>query len=82
MTKIDGATLRAAAADIDIFARELVGAPLWPHQLDLAKSPARIRTVCSGRQAGKSHTLAMLALHTAFAQPGARILIQIGRAHV
>ncbi|EYT65058.1 hypothetical protein H483_0102260 [Dietzia sp. UCD-THP] len=75
MTRIDGATLRAAATDIDVFARELVHAPLWPHQLDLAKSPARIRTVCSGRQAGKSHTLAMLALHTAFAQPGARILI-------
>lgn len=74
-TTIDGATLRAAATDIDVFARELVHAPLWPHQLELAKSPARIRTVCSGRQAGKSHTLAMLALHTAFAQPGARVLI-------
>src|SRR5690625_1557735 len=72
---IDAATRRTAATDIDVFARELVGAPLWAHQLELAQSPARIRTVCSGRQAGKSHTLAMLALHTAFAQPGSRVLI-------
>lgn len=72
---IDVSTLRAAAADIDVFARELVGAPLWPHQLELARDGARIRAVCSGRQAGKSHTLSMLALHTAFSVAGSRVLI-------
>ena len=72
---IDRSTIRAAARDIDVFARELVGAPLWEHQLDLAKNPARIRAVCSGRQAGKSHTLAMLALHEAFSNPDSRTLI-------
>ena len=38
---IDVSTLRAAAADIDVFARELVGAPLWPHQLELARCEIR-----------------------------------------
>lgn len=65
----------AARTDIDVFAREIVGAPLWPHQLEFANSPARIRAVCSGRQAGKSRTLALLALHTAFSQPGSKVLI-------
>lgn len=72
---VDRDVIRAAAADVDVFAREIVGAPLWPHQLELARSDARIRTVCSGRQAGKSRTLALLALHKAFSQPGGRVLV-------
>lgn len=68
-------TISAAVEDIDVFAREIVGAPLWDHQLAVARSDARIRTVCSGRQAGKSRTLALLALHKAFSEAGAKILV-------
>ena len=72
---IDRALIRAARDDIDVFAREIARAPLWPHQLELARSPAKSRAVCSGRQAGKSRTLAVLALHEAFARPGSRTLV-------
>jgi hypothetical protein len=72
---VDRSTIERARADIDVFARELVGEPLWDHQLAIARSPARIRCVCSGRQAGKSRTLALLALHAAFVRPEQRVLI-------
>ncbi|MEZ5151672.1 terminase large subunit domain-containing protein [Rhodococcus zopfii] len=72
---IDRALIRAARDDIDIFAREIARAPLWPHQIELARSPAKIRAVCSGRQAGKSRTLAVLALHQAFSVPGSKTLV-------
>ncbi|MDH6283289.1 terminase large subunit domain-containing protein [Prescottella agglutinans] len=72
---IDRTLIRDARNDIDIFARKIVGAPLWPHQLELAYSPAKIRSVNSGRQAGKSRTLALLALHQAFSVPGSKTLI-------
>ncbi|OZD82917.1 hypothetical protein CH260_12730 [Rhodococcus sp. 05-2256-B2] len=64
-----------ARDDIDIFARELAGRPLWPHQLEVAYNPARIRIMCCGRQAGKSSSVQMIALHTAFAAPNKQILI-------
>ncbi|QXU55218.1 terminase large subunit domain-containing protein [Rhodococcus sp. LW-XY12] len=72
---IDRSLIRAARDDIDVFAREIARAPLWPHQLELARSSAKIRAVCSGRQAGKSRTLAVLALHEAFSRPGSRTLV-------
>ncbi|MFY2790513.1 terminase large subunit domain-containing protein [Rhodococcus sp. MALMAid1271] len=72
---IDKTLIRNARNDIDVFARKIVGRPLWPHQLEVANCPARIRTVVSGRQAGKSSTLAMLALHQAFSVPGSKTLI-------
>jgi hypothetical protein len=74
-TTTDRETLRRCRDDIAVFARHLVGEPLWKHQLKLAKDPARIRVVCSGRQAGKSRTLAMLAVHEAFGRPDRKVLI-------
>jgi len=64
-----------AREDVGLFAELLVGAPLWSHQLDLARSTARIRAVCSGRQSGKTRALAVICLHTAFAGPDRSILI-------
>lgn len=61
--------------EIGTFAERLIGEPLWPHQLDVARSPARFRTLCSGRQIGKSRTLAVIALHHAFTNPESRVLI-------
>lgn len=57
------------------FARILTSEPLWPHQVEVALSPARYRVLCAGRQAGKSRLLAVLALHKAYTQPGSRTLI-------
>ncbi|WP_073387903.1 terminase large subunit domain-containing protein [Jatrophihabitans endophyticus] len=57
------------------FARQLVGEPLWPHQQTVVMSPARTRCMVCGRQAGKSRTLAIIALHTAFTRRGARVLV-------
>ena len=67
--------LARARDDVGVFAEALVGEALWPHQLEVARHPARIRVVCSGRQAGKSRTLAVLALHEAYRAPDRRVLI-------
>jgi len=64
-----------ARADVGYFARVLTGEALWPHQLKLATSVARIVCACIGRQAGKSRTLAVLALWHAFRTPGFRVLV-------
>jgi len=53
------------ALDAGAFADQLLGGPLWQHQLDVARSPARYRVVCAGRQVGKSRGLAVIALHAA-----------------
>ncbi len=65
----------AAVADIGVFAEVLVGEPLWPHQLELARSRARHRCVNAGRQVGKSRTLAIEALHCAFSGADRRVRV-------
>jgi hypothetical protein len=65
----------AARDDVGTFAELLVGAPLWPHQLDLARCDSRIAAVCSGRQSGKTRAIAVMCLHSAFAAPERRVLI-------
>lgn len=72
---IDAALLARARDDVEVFSRALVGEPAWPHQAEVMRSNARIRCICSGRQAGKSRTLALLALHEAFRGPERRVLI-------
>ena len=72
---IDRETVRKARDDIGIFASLLAGQPLWPHQLALATSLARVRCVASGRQSGKTFALAMMALHAGFAVPQRHTLI-------
>lgn len=69
------AVLDEARRDPGVFAEILLGAPLWPHQLDVVASPARYRVICAGRQVGKSRLLATLALHTAFARPNVTVLL-------
>src|SRR5438876_12303 len=72
MAKADLALLRE---DVGAFAEHLVGEPLWPHQLAVATSPARIRCLLAGRQSGKSRTLSIVALHTAFSAPDRHALL-------
>ena len=61
--------------DVGVFAERVLGRPLWPHQLELARHPARYRVVCAGRQVGKSVLLATLALHTAATRRNALVLL-------
>lgn len=65
----------SAATDPGEFAQRLLGAPLWPHQRRLARSPARYRIVCAGRQVGKSRTLAVIALHEAATRRNITVLL-------
>jgi len=61
--------------DPGVFAERLIGERLWPHQLEMAASTARFRSVCAGRQVGKSRTLAVIALHAAFCTAALRVLV-------
>jgi phage FluMu gp28-like protein len=70
-----GADLVRVLRDPLRFAQVLCGAPLWEHQAAVVRSPARYRVLCAGRQAGKSRLFAVMALHRAFTQPGATVLI-------
>lgn len=63
------------ATDPGAFAEQLLGRPLWPHQLDLARSPARYRVACAGRQVGMSSALAVIALHTAATKRNVLVLL-------
>lgn len=75
MTAPSTQTLRRLRDDVAAFAEHVVGEPLWPHQVALAVDLARIRVVCSGRQAGKSRALAVIGLHEAFRAPRRQVLL-------
>lgn len=70
-----GRELIRALRDPVAFAEVLCGAPLWDHQVAVARSAARYRIICAGRQVGKSRLLAVLSLHQAFSKPGSLTLI-------
>lgn len=61
--------------EIGTFAGRLIGEPLWRHQLEIARSPARFRMVLSGRRAGKTRLLAVAALHWAFTRAEQYVLV-------
>jgi len=71
----DRSLLARARADVGVFAEALIGEPLWPHQLAFARSTARTRVACCGRQSGKSRSMAVMALHAAFADPDRLVLV-------
>ncbi len=64
-----------ARRDPAVFAELLVGAPLWPHQLEVARSAARYRLICAGRRSGKTRVFGVLALHTVYSRARAKVLI-------
>ncbi|MBA8964751.1 hypothetical protein JOJ86_006029 [Rhodococcus percolatus] len=57
------------------FAEEILGYPLFDYQAEVARSKARYRNLCCGRQIGKSTVMAVIALHRAFTRPGSEIVI-------
>lgn len=61
--------------DVGVFAERLLGVALFPHQLEAAQSPARYRCLLSGRQAGKSRLLAVLALHEAATRRNRNVML-------
>lgn len=63
------------ATDPGAFAAEVLGQPLWDYQLEFARSAARYRVVCAGRQVGKSTTLATLALFEAATRSNVLVLV-------
>lgn len=67
--------LSGAATDVEAFAERVLARPLWRHQAELLRSPARYRVVAAGRQAGKSATLAVAALHCAATKRNALVLV-------
>lgn len=71
----------AELLDVETFAERVLGRPLWPHQVELARSSARYRVMCAGRQVGKSTLLAVLALHTAATRRGALVLLVSAGEH-
>lgn len=75
MSRISIEDVERARRDPEVFASLLVGAPLWEHQLEVVRSPARYRVLCAGRQVGKSRLFAILGLHQAFAVAGSTVLI-------
>lgn len=66
--------LRAARVDLAAFAR-LCARPLTAWQARALQLERRFTVVVAPRQTGKSRSLALLALHWAFRQPGQRVLI-------
>lgn len=69
---IDGARL---IDDPAYFAERAIGQPLWDYQADFARSTARYRVMCAGRQVGKSRLLAVCALHAAYTKADTCVLI-------
>lgn len=67
--------LRRASTDPGAFGELVLGRPLWAHQLEFARSKARYRVVCAGRQVGKSTGVAVVALHEAATRPGILVLL-------
>lgn len=68
-------TTMADLREVGTFAERLIGEPLWRHQLEIARSPARFRMVLSGRRAGKTRLLAVCALHWAFTRREQYVLV-------
>lgn len=66
--------VQAARDDLGVFA-ELIGLPMEPWQLAEMRSPTWQTILISPRQCGKSRSLSLLAVWTAFRQPKQMILV-------
>lgn len=65
----------AAELDLAAFAERVLRRPLWPHQLEAARSGAFITTVAAARRTGKTVLAEAMAMHVAFSNRGSRVLI-------
>jgi hypothetical protein len=74
-TAADLARELLCALDPAVFAAEKLGHPLDPWQAEMVRSSAPQMLVNVSRQAGKSTTAAVLALHVAIYRPGSLVLL-------
>ena len=65
----------ATELDLAAFAERVLRRPLWPHQLEAARSGAFITTVAAARRTGKTVLAEAMAMHVAFSNRGSRVLI-------
>lgn len=75
MSNLSVADVDRARRDPVVFADLLLHQPLWGHQVDVVRSPARYRVLCAGRRAGKTRVFGTLALHRMFSRPGSKVMI-------
>src|SRR6516162_6189454 len=59
----------------DLFCKDRLGFTPDPWQAKLLRSRSKQVILCTGRQVGKSTTVAAMALHTCLYQPGALVLV-------
>jgi hypothetical protein len=67
--------LDEARRDPLVFARLVIGEPLWAHQEAVVRSSAVYRVICAGRRAGKTRVFGTLALHQGVAVQESQVLI-------
>jgi len=61
-------------SDLAAFSRRALGRELWDHQLEAARSEAFITTIAAARRTGKTVLAETLAIHTAFANAGSKVI--------
>lgn len=72
------ASLATVVNDPVRFAETVLKANLFDYQKSVARSDARLRVLCAGRQSGKSEILAILAIHTAVTKRNATVYLVSG----
>jgi hypothetical protein len=63
------------STDPVLFARRILRMDLWPHQVEAILSNAFISVVSAARRTGKTTMVEVLAIYTAFANPGCTVVI-------
>lgn len=61
--------------DVGAFSAQVLGRPLWPHQLEVARSQAFITTLAKARRTGGSELAEDMAIWTAFRERDVKVLI-------
>lgn len=60
---------------VEAFAERVLKRPLWTHQVEAANSDRFVTTIAAARRTGKTVLAETLAMHTAFANRGCRVLV-------
>src|SRR5215212_9741653 len=62
-------------SDLAAFSRRVLGRDLWSHQLEAARSEAFVTTIAAARRTGKTVLAETMAIHTAFANAGSKVIV-------
>lgn len=69
------ADLAAVRDDVGVFAAEILGRPLWPHQAEALASEKFVTAVASARRTGKTTMIEVAAAWTCFRERNVRCVI-------